>query len=188
MARLLNANGIGTTVIEQDPDQIDLLRRFGHTVHYGDATRLDLLRAAGAAEARLRIVALDGAEATLRVVDLAREHFPRLPLVVRVRNRTQAYEMLDRGVQIFDRETFAGAVNIGVKALTELGFDPGRARHAAATFEQHDETTLRELHAIRGDQSELLSRVLSARDDLERLMQAEEAGSRGGDAEVAIAD
>ena len=83
MARLLNANGIGTTVIEQDPDQIDLLRRFGHTVHYGDATRLDLLRAAGAAEARLLIAALGDAEATLRVVDLAREPFPHLPLVVR---------------------------------------------------------------------------------------------------------
>lgn len=174
VARLLNANGIGTTVIEQDPDQIELLRRFGHVVHYGDATRLDLLRAAGAARARLLIVALDNPEATLRVVDLAREHFPALPLIVRVRNRTQAYEMLERGIDGFERETFGGAMNVGVKALRALGFDAARARHAGELFIEHDETTLRELHAVRGDQKQLLSMVAAARGDLERLMQAEE--------------
>ncbi|MCC6710723.1 MAG: cation:proton antiporter [Gammaproteobacteria bacterium] len=174
VARLLNANGIGTTVIEQDPDQIELLRRFGHVVHYGDATRLDLLRAAGAANARLLIVALDNPEATLRVVDLAREHFPELPLIVRVRNRPQAYEMLDRGIDGFERETFGGAMNVGVKALQTLGFDAARARHAGELFITHDETTLRELHSVRGDQKQLLSMVAAARGDLERLMQVEE--------------
>ncbi len=174
VARLLNANGIGTTVIEQDPDQIELLRRFGHVVHYGDATRLDLLRAAGADNARLLIVALDSPEATLRVVDLAREHFPDLPLIVRVRNRPQAYEMLDRGVVHFERETFGAALNVGVKALGLLGFDEVRARHAGELFVVHDETTLRDLHAVRGDQKQLLSLVVAARGDLEQLMQAEE--------------
>ena len=177
VARLLNANGIGTTLIERDPDQIELLRRFGHVVHYGDATRLDLLRAAGAETARLLIVALDDPEATLRVVDLAREHFPALPLVVRVRNRPQAYAMLDRGITHFERETFAGALNVGVKALTVLGFDETRARYAGDLFVAHDESTLRELHAIRGDQKQLLSLVAAARGDLERLMQAEEDGT-----------
>ena len=177
VARLLNANGIGTTLIERDPDQIELLRRFGHVVHYGDATRLDLLRAAGAETARLLIVALDDPQATLRVVDLAREHFPALPLVVRVRNRPQAYEMLDRGITHFERETFAGALNVGVKALTVLGFDDTRARHAGALFVAHDESTLRDLHGIRGDQKQLLSLVAAARGDLERLMQAEEDGT-----------
>jgi glutathione-regulated potassium-efflux system ancillary protein KefC len=177
VARLLNANGIGTTLIERDPDQIELLRRFGHVVHYGDATRLDLLRAAGAETARLLIVALDDPEATLQIVDLAREHFPALPLVVRVRNRPQAYEMLDRGIVHFERETFAGALNVGVKALAILGVDAARARHAGELFLAHDESTLRDLHAIRGDQKQLLSLVAAARGDLERLMQAEEQGA-----------
>ncbi|MBK6657935.1 MAG: cation:proton antiporter [Proteobacteria bacterium] len=145
VARLLNANGIGTTVIEQDPDQIELLRRFGHVVHYGDATRLDLLRAAGAARARLLIVALDNPEATLRVVDLAREHFPALPLIVRVRNRTQAYEMLERGIDGFERETFGGAHERRRESAAGAGFRRGprapcgravhraRRNHAART-------------------------------------------------------
>ena len=177
VARLLNANGIGTTLIERDPDQIELLRRFGHVVHYGDATRLDLLRAAGAERARLLIIALDDPQATLQIVDLAREHFPDLPLVVRVRNRPQAYEMLDRGILHFERETFAGALNLGVKALTVLGLDAARARHAGELFMVHDESTLRDLHAVRGDQKQLLSLVAAARGDLERLMQAEEEGA-----------
>lgn len=188
VARLLNANGIGTTVIEHDPDQIELLRRFGHVVHYGDATRLDLLRAAGAAHARLLVVALDDPEATLRVVDLVREHFPDLPLIVRVRNRPQAYEMLDRGIDNFERETFAGALNVGVKALSALGFDEVRARHAGELFVAHDEATLRDLHAVRGDQKQLLSLVAAARGDLERLMQAEEDGAARAVTELASSD
>ena len=188
VARLLNANGIDTTVIDQDPDQIQLLRRFGHVVHYGDATRLDLLRAAGAAHARLMIVALDSPEATLRVVDLAREHFPALPLIVRVRNRTQAYEMLDRGIDGFERETFGGAINVGIKALTTLGFGDAHARHAGELFVAHDESTLRSLHAVRGDQKQLLSMVAAARDDLERLMQSEEDSPAPEATELATSD
>lgn len=177
VGRLLNANGFETTVIDHDPDQIELLRRFGHTVYYGDATRLDLLRAAAAGSARLLVVGLDDPQATLRLVDLAREHFPQLPMIVRVRARTQAYEMLDRGVECFERETFAAALNTGVKALTNLGFDHDRAHQAGLLFEAHDEQTLLELHAVRDDQEKLLSMVAAARSDLERLMQAEAASS-----------
>ncbi|MBX9604833.1 MAG: monovalent cation:proton antiporter-2 (CPA2) family protein [Gammaproteobacteria bacterium] len=182
VARLLNANNIGTTVVERDPDQIELLRRFGHEVHYGDATRLDLLRAAGVEHARMLIVAIDDPEATLRVVDLAREHFPTVPLLVRVRNRSQAYDMLDRGITNFERETFAAAVNVGVRALKTLGFDAERARHAGELFQVHDETTLVELHAVRGDQGKVISLVTTARSDLERLMQAEEGEPVAADA------
>lgn len=174
VARLLNANGVDTTVIDHDPDQIALLRRFGHTVYYGDATRLDLLRAAHLGDAGLLVVALDDPEATLRLVDLAREHFSDVPLLVRVRNRPQAYELLDRGVTAFERETFAAAVNTGERALTALGFEAARARAAAELFRDHDERTLLELHAVRGDQKKLLSLVAAAREDLERLMREEE--------------
>lgn len=175
VARLLNANDIGTTVIDHDPDQIELLRRLGMTVYYGDATRLDLLRAAGAESARLLIIALDDSEATLRLVDLAREHFPRLPLSVRVRNRPMAYEMLERGIDNFERETFAGALNTGVRALVDLGFDAARAAHAGELFKSHDEDFLRRLMHVRKDQKLLPLMVAQARADLERLMHAEAA-------------
>lgn len=173
VARLLNANAIDTTVIDHDPDQIELLRRLGHTVYYGDATRLDLLRAAGAANARLLIVALDDPEATLRLVDLAREHFPDLALSVRVRNRPVAYELLDRGIENFERETFAAALNTGLKALIDLGFDNERAIRAANLFKNYDEAMLRKLQAVRRDEKQLPLLVAQARSDLERLMQSE---------------
>ena len=173
VARLLNANDIGTTVIDHDPDQIELLRRLGMTVYYGDATRLDLLRAAGAESARLLVIALDDPEATLRLVDLVREHFPRLPLSVRVRNRPMAYEMLERGIGNFERETFAAALNTGVRALVDLGVEPARAAHAGELFKAHDEKFLRKLLHVRKDQKQLPLMVAQARADLERLMHAE---------------
>ena len=175
IGRLLNANGFETTVIERDPDQIEMLRRLGLTVYYGDATRLDLLRAADAGSARLLIVALNDPDATLRLVDLVREHYPRLPLIVRVRNRTQAYEMLDRGIESFERETFEGSLNVGVAALTSLGFDNERAGHAAQMFREYDEGHLLALHPLRSDQKKYLSMVTAAREDFERLMQVEAA-------------
>ncbi|MBI4695921.1 MAG: cation:proton antiporter [Gammaproteobacteria bacterium] len=171
--RLLSANRIRATVIDHDPEQIELLRRFGHQVFYGDATRLDLLRAAGAAEARLLIVALDDEDATLRLVDVARRHFPALPLLVRVRNRTQAYAMLDRGITDFERETFAAALNTGVKALLKLGLPREKASEAARLFHQHDDATLRRLYPVHLDQDKLISLTAQARADLFELMNAE---------------
>ena len=175
IGRLLSANGFETTVIERDPDQIEMLRRLGLSVYYGDATRLDLLRAAEAGSARLLIIALNEPEATLRLVDLVREHYPRLPMIVRVRNRTQAYEMLDRGINSFERETFEGSLNTGVAALTSLGFADERARHAVQMFREYDERHLLALHPLRGDQKKYISMVTAARADFERLMQAEAA-------------
>ena len=133
------------------------------------------MRAADAGSARLLIVALNDPDATLRLVDLVREHYPRLPLIVRVRNRTQAYEMLDRGIESFERETFEGSLNVGVAALTSLGFKNERARHAAQMFREYDEGHLLALHPLRGDQKKYLSMVTAAREDFERLMQAEAA-------------
>jgi len=171
--RFLAANGVRSTVIDHDPAQIELLRRFGHQVLYGDATRIDLLRAAGAEQARLLIIALDDADATTRLVDLSRRHFPDLPLLVRVRNRTQAYEMLERGIEDFERETFPAALNTAVKALLKMGFDRQRASEAARVFHRHDEATLRRLQAVHRDQEKLITAVEQARLDLEQLLNAE---------------
>lgn len=175
--RFLAANGIQSTVIDHDPAQIELLRRFGHQVLYGDATRIDLLRAAGAGQAKLLIVALDDADATTRLVDLARKQFPDLPLLVRVRNRTQAYEMLERGITDFERETFPAALNTAVKALLKLGFDRKRASDAARLFHQHDEATLRKLQPVHRDHEKLITMSEQARLDLEELLQVETAES-----------
>ena len=177
--RFLAANGIRSTVIDHDPAQIELLRRFGHEVLYGDATRLDLLRAAGAERARLLIVALDEADAGTRLVDLARTQFPGLPLLVRVRNRTQAYEMLERGIQDFERETFPAALNTAVNALLKLGFDRQHASNAARLFHRHDEATLRALLPVHRDQEKLITMSEQARLDLEQLLSVETSKQAG---------
>lgn len=182
--RFLAANGIQSTVIDHDPAQIELLRRFGHQVLYGDATRIDLLRAAGAGQAQLLIVALDDADATTRLVDLARKQFPELPLLVRVRNRTQAYEMLERGITDFERETFPAALNTAVKALLKLGFDRKRASDAARLFHQHDEATLRKLQPVHRDHEKLITMSEQARQDLEELLKVETAEQGGGGSQL----
>lgn len=174
VGRMLQANGFEATLIDRDPDQIELAARFGATVHYGDATRLDLLVAAGAPDADLLVVALDDAAATRQVVDLARQHFPQLELVVRVRNRTEAYEMLDRGISASARETFQAALVTATQALTALGVRPQAAARAAGLFSDHDEASLKTLYAMREDDTQYVSLMAQAREDLVRLLQNEQ--------------
>ena len=123
VTRLLNASGFHATVLDVDSDQVDLLRRFGHKVFYGDATRVDLLEAAGAAEARLLVIATDSDEKNLELVETARKHFP-VEVMVRVRGRTEAFEAIDAGVKNVYRETFDASLRMGVDALQALGVGP----------------------------------------------------------------
>lgn len=173
IGRLLLANGFALTIIDNDPDQIELTRRFGNKVYYGDATRLDTLRAAGAGEARLLIVACDEVAAINAVVDHARKHFPALPLIVRARNRTHAYELIERGVEVFEREVFLSALNLGRQALLALGFTEQRAAGAERLFRSHDEATIRRLQPLRADADRLVTESKRAREDLALLMQSE---------------
>jgi glutathione-regulated potassium-efflux system ancillary protein KefC len=122
VGRLLNANRIKLTVLDHDPDQIELLRRFGFKVFYGDATRVDLLHAAGAAKARALVLAIDDIEDSLALADAVREHFPDLPILARARNVTHMYELMDRGVTIIERETFESALQLGRRVLALLGY------------------------------------------------------------------
>src|SRR5437588_145925 len=98
VVRVLRGLGIGATVIDHDPGQIDTVRRFGWKAYYGDATRLDLLESAGAASAKLLLVALDDPEAAMQIVKRARQRFPQLALVVRAHSRTDAFEYAEMGV------------------------------------------------------------------------------------------
>ncbi|HEY6881119.1 MAG TPA: glutathione-regulated potassium-efflux system protein KefC, partial [Polyangiales bacterium] len=128
VGRLLLAVGIRATVLDHDPDQIQMLRKFGFRVFYGDATRLDLLEAAGIAKAKLLINAIDDQEESLELVDVVREKFPKLPILARARNVTHYFELSERGVEIIERETFEAALALGRKALEQLGKPPYEAR------------------------------------------------------------
>ncbi|MBD3885578.1 glutathione-regulated potassium-efflux system protein KefC [Phormidium tenue FACHB-886] len=175
VGRLLLANGCQITVLDHSPGQIDLLRRFGWTVFYGDASRLDLLHAAGAERARLLVVAIDEREKTLEIVELAHKHFPHLRILVRAIDRRHAYELIRHGVDAVRRETFGSALEMGVDALKLLGIRSHRAHRAAQTFRHHDEEALRDVAAAGDeDDSVVIARSRQLARDLERLLQTDQ--------------
>jgi glutathione-regulated potassium-efflux system ancillary protein KefC len=168
VGRLLMANGVRAVVLDHDPDQIELLRKFGNKVFYGDATRLDLLEAAGAKHARLLVNAIDDVEANLKLVDLVREHFPNLAIVARARNVTHYVELRQRGVTLVERETFESALLAGRHALEALGIDRMRARELANLFRRHNVATTESMIPHFDDDERLVSASKQGRDELEQ--------------------
>ncbi|NMQ20878.1 glutathione-regulated potassium-efflux system protein KefC [Candidatus Competibacter phosphatis] len=171
VGRLLFANGITATVLDHDPDQITLLRRFGFQVFYGDSGRLDLLEAAGIAKARLLVVALDDVDASLRLVDAVRAHYPHLPVVARARNVSHLFGLMNRGIEHIERETFESALRAGRRVLRELGFGAHEARLAADTFRRHDLAALDAMYPHYQDEIQLISLAQTARDELTDLFE-----------------
>lgn len=175
IGRLLMANRIGVTVLDHDPDQIELLRRFKFKVYYGDATRLDLLTAAGIANAKVLVVAIDDVDSSLALVDAVRGRFPGLAILARARNVTHYYELLNRGVTLIERETFAASLQLGAQVLKSLGFDNDRAEQAAQIFREHNLKVLTEVHPHYQDQEKVISLTLKARRELEEMFAGDVA-------------
>jgi glutathione-regulated potassium-efflux system ancillary protein KefC/glutathione-regulated potassium-efflux system protein KefB len=151
VGRLLLASGFKTSVLDQSAEHIAFLHGFGVKVQYGDATRIDLLRAAGADDAKLLVISLDDQEAALKLAAEARQAFPHLKILARAYDRRHAYELMARGVDGIERETFEAGVKMGIKALTQLGFHPHRAVRSGRLFRRHDERLMQELSAYWGD-------------------------------------
>jgi glutathione-regulated potassium-efflux system ancillary protein KefC len=174
IARLLHANGIATTIIDHNPQQIDRVREFGYKVFYGDASRMDLLHAAGADQARLLILALDDRDAMHDTIAAARQHFPGLKILARAWDMVHAYELLDLGVTVFERETFESALSLGESALVELGFGAYRAKKLSHTFKRQDLKTLYAMHAVHQDQEKLISVRQEANEEMGRKFEVDE--------------
>jgi glutathione-regulated potassium-efflux system ancillary protein KefC len=175
VGRLLHANGLKATVLEHDAEQIDVLRRFGFEVHYGDATRLDLLRTAGAASAKVLVLAIDDMAQSLKVADLAREHFPNLTVVARARNVQHWYALRDRGVKHIERETLDASLMSARSVLELLGWQPHRARTLAMRFRRHNVDQLEVTWPHRKDQAALVSMSRAGRRQLEELFAQDRA-------------
>ena len=169
VGRLLHANRIGLTVLDHDPDQIDLLRTFGFKVFYGDVTRTDLLHAAGAAKAQALVVAIDDVEDSLALVDAVRREFPDLPIMARARNVSHLYDLMDRGVTILERETFEAALQLGRQVLQHLGFGAYHARQVAMKFRAHNIRSLNAVYPFYKDQAQRVSMAKQARDELTEM-------------------
>jgi monovalent cation:proton antiporter-2 (CPA2) family protein len=173
IGRLLRANGIGATVLEIDSDHVELLRKFGQKVFYGDASRLDLLRAAGAESARVLVVALDDPDRILGLVETARKHFPHLKIFSRAIGRTHAYELLEAGLDTVYRETLDSSLRIGTDVMRELGMPGFEALRRARRFRVHDERALRELSGKRGDRATYIHLVRQQSEELERVLSGD---------------
>ncbi|MEL6090421.1 glutathione-regulated potassium-efflux system protein KefB [Plesiomonas shigelloides] len=187
VGRLLSANKVRITVLERDPNQVSFLRRYGYQVYYGDATQLELLRAAGAAQADSIVIAADDHEANMQIVHLCQEHFPQLQILARARGRVEAHALLSAGVTLFSRETFSSALELGKKALVTTGMHPHRAYRAQQYFKRLDMQMLRELMPQHQAGVTEISRVKEARRELddifEREMQNESLRHQGWDVE-----
>ena len=173
VGRLLRANGVAETVLELDSDRVELLRKLGLKVFYGDASRPDLLHAAGADKARLMVLALGSGEKNLEMVATVRKHFPNLTLLARARSRDEAYQLIEAGVEYVFRDKLDSSLKMGVEALRLLGFRAHQAHRAAKTFRRHDEEALRELAAMRHDQKLYLGAARQRIEDLEELLQGD---------------
>ena len=176
ITRVLGGLRIRTTLIDHDPNQIETVRRFGIKAYYGDATRMDVLEAAGAARARLLIVALDDEQAALRIVRRVRKRFPHLKLLARAHGRSDAYEYHEMGVPAV-RETFGAALDAAEAALRALDFGPLAARRVVQRFRRHDEEMLVQQAPHRKEVRRLIALQQQGRRDLENLL-AKELGAQ----------
>lgn len=175
IGRFLSAQGFKLTILENDPDQIDTLRKFGFKGYFGDALRLDILKAAGVDKARLFIIAIGDADGCLELATLLREEFPHVTIYARARNRRHAYELHKIGVQYFKRDTFDSSLAMARKIMQFLGRSPEEARRKAQAFRRHDEKALRHSFAFFEREPELIDFARQASGELERLLQDDKA-------------
>lgn len=173
VGRFLRVNGVKATILDLDSDRVDALHNLGVKVYYGDASRRDLLAAAGAADAKVIIIAMDTVEQTLDVVKMVRKHFPHLQMLVKAENIPDTYELMDLGVLHIYRETLDTSLRMGADALQMLGVRAYHAHRNISTFRKQDEKALKGLSAIRNDKKLYINTVKERIEELEKLMSNE---------------
>jgi voltage-gated potassium channel Kch len=171
VGRVLRLRRIPFTALDASPEHVDFIRRFGNKIYYGDASRLDLLRAAKADDAKVLVLAIDEMEASMRTLETVREHFPHLKIVARARNRQHAYALLGAGVDNVIRETFAGSVEAARVTLEELGIAHSDAKRSVQRFAHYDETRMRDMYVHRDDEAKLIASAKEYSAELERIFE-----------------
>jgi CPA2 family monovalent cation:H+ antiporter-2 len=172
IGRFLRAHNIGTTILDIDGERVEFLRKMGFKVYYGDASRYELLQAAGANDAKIIIITLEPAEKRLEMIETIKKHFPHLRMLVRAENRYDAYDQMNAGMLHIYRETIDTSLRVGVDVMKLLGYRTYTAQRAARTFFRYDESKLKQLSAIR-DQEEYIKTSRSNIEELERLLQGD---------------
>jgi monovalent cation:proton antiporter-2 (CPA2) family protein len=180
VARVLRVKGLSFTALDSSQTHVDFVRRFGNKVYYGDASRLDLLRAAGAQTAKILVLAVDDVEASVRIATLVREQFAHLKIFARARNRQHAFSLMDAGVTEVIRETYASSLEMAESVLEALGDTPATAREVVRRFRQHDEKTLQAQYEVKEDEVKFLATSREAAQQLEKLFESDRERSQAG--------
>jgi len=171
VGRFLMSQGFKITVLEKDPDQIDLLRSFGFKAYYGDATQSDFLRSAHANQAAVLIIAVDNIQSSLEIARVAKKDFPNLKIFARAHNRQHAYDLNKIGVNYFKRETFDSSLALGIEVASALGKEKSEMKYKAEKFRAHDEETLQESFEFFEDRPALINFSRTRRAELERILE-----------------
>ncbi len=174
IGRLLLSLKVPVTVVDHDPNHIEMLRKFGYKVFYGDASRLDLLEAAGAGKAKLLILAIDDPDTLLATAELVKKHYPDLPVLARAKNRGDVVKLMEAGAIEVRRETFASSLEVGELALKELGYSAYQAHRTVMKFKGYDENMLYASAAFRDDEKSLIDYAKRSRILLEQLMNTDQ--------------
>ncbi len=174
-ARILRAKRLPFTALDISAEQVDFVKKFGSKVFYGDASRPDILSAAGADKARAFVLAIDDVEASMRTAEMVKQRYPQLPIFARARNRSHAHRLLDLGVKVVHRETFGSAIEMAGDILRGLGQPEGEVKRAMAMFRAHDERRLYDDYKHYSDQQKLQERARSDTQTLEQLFDEDAA-------------
>ena len=169
VARVLRARHIPFTALDTSIAQVDFVKRFGAKIYYGDAGRLDILRAAGTHKAQAFVLAIDSVDASIKVAEVVRKHFPDLPIYARARDRIHVHRLMDLGVTIIERETFLSALELTTQLLRGIGLKPDEVKRLIATFKRHDEKRLYDAYKYYTDEEKMRANALTAAVELEEL-------------------
>lgn len=178
IGRILRVMHIPFTALEISPSQVDFVRKYGGRLYYGDASRVDLLRAAHADKAKLLVLAIDDIEASIKTAQTVKQHFPQLEIIARARNRRHAHLLMDLGVKVMVREVFFSSMELTHRILSCLGVPEAEIERTLTMFRRHDEKTLTEQHAVYHDESMLLQNVKEAAAELEALFESDRKTDR----------
>ncbi len=176
VGRMLAVIGRKFTALEIDSTQVDVVRRYGNVVHYGDASKLELLRAANAGNAELFVLAIDDIEASMRTAETVRRHFPNLTIIARARNRRHEYHLMDLGIQYIFRETLLSSLAMAEVVLNRLGLSPQETTRTIAAFRDKDEALMKQQHAMQHDEEKLIQSARETARELELLLRSDRQG------------
>jgi monovalent cation:proton antiporter-2 (CPA2) family protein len=182
--RILRAQQIPFVAIDRDADQVELLRKYGNKIYFGDVMRLDLLEAAGTAKAKYFVLAIDDPEALTKAAQMIKKNFPNIEIFARARNRGHAFDLLETGVKHIKRETFDSSVNFVGELLVAMGVSKEKAQSVIRRFSLHDQNMLLEQYKVRNDDEMFMSKTLQAGAQLSNVLNDETSQSYIGEPEI----